>query len=139
MKDVKLEGQDRNQLKSGIFYGLSLDIQSQTKVALIVPSHMKSIIANILTRAIDTESGSVKIDGLNLKDYSLKTLRSQIYHVAIDSIIINASIKDNIALSCQNASDLQIYRAALQAQLLNFIDDFSENVRKIKEDLKRVI
>ena len=74
---------------------------------------MKSIIANILTRAVDTESGSVKIDGLNIKDYSLKTLRSQIYHVAMDSIIINASIKENIALSCQNASDLQIYRAAL--------------------------
>ena len=57
-------------------------------------------MANILTKAIDIETGSVKIDGLNIKDYSLKTLRSQIYHVATDSLIVNASIKENIALSC---------------------------------------
>ena len=70
--------------------------------------------------------------------------------MAPDSVILNASIRQNIALSRQNASDIQIYRAALQAQLLNFIEDdfdFFEpgktneiaRAKKIKENLTGVI
>ena len=61
MKDVKLGDMERHQ-----FGGLNIDIKAQSKVALIVPSHRKSIIADILTRSIDIENGRVLIDGQNI-------------------------------------------------------------------------
>ena len=61
MKDVKLGDMERH-----LFSGLNIDIKTQSKVALIVPSHRKSIIADILTRSIDIENGRVLIDGQNI-------------------------------------------------------------------------
>jgi len=102
----------------------------------------KSTITNLLLRFYDIQSGSINIDGVDIKDYNVKNLRRQIGYVMQEPILFNQTIKDNILYGQLNATDEQVYKSAEQANALSFIESNFEDLGKeeksqrIKNDLK---
>jgi ATP-binding cassette, subfamily B, putative efflux pump len=80
----------------------------------------KSTILQLLMRMYDVSSGEVNIDGTNIKDYSLSSLRNQMGIVTQDNFLYSSSIKDNIKLGKPNATDEEVELAAKKA----FADEF---------------
>mmetsp|Transcript_9979 Transcript_9979/g.13565 ORF Transcript_9979/g.13565 Transcript_9979/m.13565 type:complete len:215 (+) Transcript_9979:90-734(+) len=90
----------------------------------------RSTIAHLLRRFYDLDIqqyGAIKIDGQDLKNYSARVLRSSIQHLPQEPVILDVSIRDNIAIGRSDASDEQIYRAALLANATSFIEDVESN------------
>jgi subfamily B ATP-binding cassette protein MsbA len=68
----------------------------------------KSTIANLVTRFYDVNKGEIKIDGINIKDLTKKSLRNLMGLVTQDSILFNDTIKNNISLGKENATEVEI-------------------------------
>jgi len=81
----------------------------------------KSTILQLMMRMYDVESGEVKIDGVNIKDYSLSSIRNQIGIVTQDNFLYSSSIKDNIKMAKLDATDEEIIEAAKKAYAHDFI------------------
>ncbi len=102
----------------------SLEIPKGKTVAFVGQSGSgKSTIANLLTRFYDVNEGSIKIDGVNIKDITKKSLRGLQGLVSQDSILFNDSIKNNILLGVQDKSEEEILGAANIANAHEFIKD----------------
>ena len=105
--------------------GVSFDVQAGESIAIIgTTGSGKSTIANLLCRMYDTTAGSVKVDGLSIKDYSLSTIRGNIGYVPQDVFLFSESIADNISFGNQKLSEAQIRQAADHADLTENIDRF---------------
>ncbi len=92
------------------------------KIALVGASGGgKSTLVSLLLRLYDPQQGQVLIDGHDIKDYTLESLRGQISIVLQESILFAASIKDNIAYGCVDATDKEIIMAARLANAHDFI------------------
>ena len=98
-------------------------ISAGSKIALVGHSGCgKSTITNLLLRFYDVKSGSIKIDGNALEDYSALHLRKQIGYVMQEPILFNRTIKENILYGKQDATNEEVYRAALLANATGFIE-----------------
>ncbi|MEP5363690.1 MAG: ABC transporter ATP-binding protein [Reichenbachiella sp.] len=105
--------------------GVSFNVEAGESIAIIgTTGSGKSTIANLLCRMYDTTSGSVKVDGLSIKDYSLSTIRGNIGYVPQDVFLFSETIADNIAFGNQKLSEAQIRQAADHADLTENIDRF---------------
>ncbi|MDD3154426.1 MAG: ABC transporter ATP-binding protein [Victivallaceae bacterium] len=83
----------------------------------------KSTIANLLARFYDVNSGRVLIDGVDIRDYSIASIRQQIGIVSQDTILFNDTIANNISYGCPDASREMVIQAAKEANAHNFIMD----------------
>lgn len=83
----------------------------------------KTTIANLLARFYDCDSGSILIDGMDVRDIRIADLRSMVGIVSQDAVLFNDTIADNIAYGMPDASREQIIEAAKQANAHNFIVD----------------
>ena len=83
----------------------------------------KSTIANLVARFYDVDSGAVRIDGVDVRDYTLDSLRRTIGVVTQDAILFNTTIAENIAYGKPDATQAEIEEAAKQANAHNFIVD----------------
>ena len=102
------------------------------KIAVVGPSGAgKSTIASLLLRFYDIEGGKILVDGKNINDYDLETLRGNMSIVPQDVILFGGTIKENIAYGKPNATDEEIVLAATQANALNFINGFPEQFETI--------
>jgi subfamily B ATP-binding cassette protein MsbA len=100
----------------------TLEVPKGGTVALVGQSGSgKSTIANLVTRFYDVDEGQVAIDGIDIKDLTKKSLRGLIGLVTQDSILFNDSVKNNIALGKENATDEEIIAAAKVANAHEFI------------------
>ena len=100
----------------------NLKVEKGHTVALVGQSGSgKSTIANLVTRFYDVNEGEILIDGVNIKDISKKSLRGLMGLVTQDSILFNDSVKNNIALGKEDASDEEIIAAAKVANAHDFI------------------
>lgn len=81
----------------------------------------KTTIANLLPRFYDINKGVIKIDGIDIKDVTLKSLRQKIDIVLQDTYLFKGTIKDNICYSKMNASDEEIVTASKKARAHYFI------------------
>jgi len=86
----------------------------------------KSTIANLILRFYDPIDGSVNIDGTDVRRYTLTSLRDQIAIVLQDSVLFNASVRDNIAYGRLDASEEQIIAAAKASNAHAFIERLPE-------------
>jgi len=102
----------------------SLKIKKGQTVALVGQSGSgKSTIANLLTRFYDVTDGTISIDGINIKDMNLQSLRGLMGLVTQDSILFNDTIKANIALGKLDATDDEIIEALKIANAFEFVKD----------------
>jgi ABC transporter fused permease/ATP-binding protein len=102
------------------------------KIAIVGPSGTgKSTIASLLLRFYDIESGEILVDGKNIYDFDLETLRGNMSIVPQDVILFGGTIKENIAYGKPDATENEILLAAKQANAFNFIESFPEKFETI--------
>jgi subfamily B ATP-binding cassette protein MsbA len=107
----------------------SLEVSKGKTVALVGQSGSgKSTIANLLTRFYDVQEGIIKIDGIDIKDMNLKSLRDLMGLVTQDSILFNDTIKANISLGKPEATDDEIIEALKIANAYEFVKDLPEGI-----------
>ena len=101
---------------------ISIDIPAGRSIALVGPSGSgKTTICSLLPRFYDVTSGSITVDGKDIRGLTLKSLRSQIGMVQQDVYLFDGTIKDNIAYGKPGASDEEIIKAAKCASIHDFI------------------
>ncbi len=111
---------------------LSLKVLPGQKVALVGASGGgKSTLVSLLLRLYDPQQGKVLIDGHDIKEYTLDSLRKQISIVLQESILFATTIKDNIAYGCVEATDKEIEMAARLANAHDFIVALPEGYNTI--------
>ncbi len=107
---------------SRVLKGVSFSVPSGGSVALVGPTGAgKTSIINLLCRFWDPDSGSIRVDGREVADLSLATLRSNMAIVLQDAFIFSRSVADNIRLG-QDLSMEQVRRAADMVQVTPFIE-----------------
>ncbi|WP_396634176.1 ABC transporter ATP-binding protein [Maribacter sp. R86514] len=107
-----------------VLKNFNLTVEKGKTVALVGQSGSgKSTIANLVTRFYDVNEGEISIDGNNIKDLSKKSLRGLLGLVTQDSILFNDTVKNNIGLGKENATDEEIIEAAKIANAHDFIMD----------------
>ena len=105
----------------------NLHIPAGTKVAIVGSSGAgKSTLSRLLYRFYDINSGSIQIDGQDIRNVTLESLRRAIAIVPQDTVLFNTSIRENIAYGNPQASDVQIDRAIKMAHLENFINSLPQ-------------
>src|SRR5271169_6834969 len=112
----------RYRPETPVLSGIELRVPAGTKIAVIGPTGAgKSTLLGLLPRFFDPSAGVVEIDGVNLREYKLKSLRSQISMVLQPPLIFPLSVRDNIAYGRPGAPDAEIERAARLARIHDFI------------------
>lgn len=107
----------------------SLTIPKGKSVALVGQSGSgKSTLANLLTRFWDINAGSIKIDNEDIRNLDLHSLRNLIGLVTQDSILFNDSIKANMLIGNENASDEDIIAALKVANAYEFVKDLPQGI-----------
>ncbi len=110
-----------------VLQDFSLEIPKGKTVAFVGQSGSgKSTIANLITRFYDVNKGSIKIDGIDIKDISKKSLRDLQGLVSQDSILFNDSVKNNILLGVEDRSEEAILEAATIANAHEFIKELPQ-------------
>jgi ATP-binding cassette, subfamily B, bacterial len=106
---------------------VDIHVEPGTMVALVGPTGAgKTTIINLIARFYDPTSGVIKIDGTDIRQFTQKSLRSQISFVLQDTVLFSGTIWDNIAYGCPDASHSQIVKAAEAANAMEFIDKLPE-------------
>lgn len=112
-----------------VLKNFNLDIPKGKTVALVGQSGSgKSTIANLLMRFYDVEEGKISIDGTDIKDIQLISLRDQLGLVTQDSIMFNGTISDNLRIGKQNASDQEVIEALKIANAYEFVQNLPNGI-----------
>jgi len=107
-----------------ILDGINLKIPKGSLVAVVGETGSgKTTIANLIARFYDVDSGSVTIDGIDVRDMTIKSLRKNIGIVTQDPILFNESIAQNISYGNPDATAAEIEEAAIKANAHKFIID----------------
>lgn len=110
------------QKERKIINNISFSVNPGEKVAIVGPSgHGKSTLMKLLFRFYDVDSGSILIDGQDIKNVTLQSLRSAIGVVPQDTVLFNESIFENVRYGNPSASDEDVLRAIKLAHLDEFI------------------
>ena len=86
----------------------------------------KTTLTRLINRIFDASSGRILVDGIDVKEWSLESLRSQISTIEQDIFLFSRTLKENIAFGHAEASQKAIERAAQEAQAHEFISEFPE-------------
>lgn len=112
-----------------VLRNLNLKIASGEKVAVVGSSGAgKSTLASMILRFYDPNEGVIKLDGKDIRDYTLHDLRKQIAYVPQEILLFGGTIRENIAYGKLDASDEEIIEAAKQANAWEFLQNFSEGL-----------
>jgi ABC-type multidrug transport system fused ATPase/permease subunit len=104
--------------------GVSFTIKPSQFVGIVGPTGGgKSTVVSLIARFYDPTSGGIKLDGIDLRDYKLRSLRDQIGYVLQDTVLFRGTIRENIAYGRPNADWDQIEEAAKLANADEFIRD----------------
>ena len=124
IENINFRYEDENVLSN-----FSITVPKGKTIALVGQSGSgKSTIANLLTRFYDVQEGSIKIDGIDIKDMNLQSLRGLMGLVTQDSILFNDTIKNNILLGKENATDEEIIEALKIANAYEFVKDLPNGI-----------
>ena len=111
---------------------VNLEVKKGEIVALVGSSGSgKTTMVNLLTRMYDVEEGSILIDGVDIKDFSLNSLRDNIAVVSQDTFLFNDTIKMNIMTGNRKASEDEVISAASSAYADNFINNLPNGLNEM--------
>lgn len=112
-----------------ILRGISFEVPAGNSVAIVGPSGAgKSTISRLLFRFYDVQSGSITIDGQDIRDVTQPSLRGAIGMVPQDTVLFNDTLAYNIRYGRTDASDEEIIKAAEMAQIGEFIRTVPEGL-----------
>ena len=124
--DCELGDDGQNRVRPVIDH-MNLSIKPGETIALVGPSGGgKSTTCSLLPRFYDVQSGSITIDGQDVRDVTQESLRRAIGIVQQDVYLFDGTIRDNISYGRPDASDEDIAAAAQQANILEFIESLPE-------------
>jgi ATP-binding cassette subfamily B protein len=107
--------------------GFSLHVRSGETVAIVGRTGSgKSTVARLLTRFYDVDAGAVSIDGHDVRDLTLASVRHHVGVVLDDPFLFSASVRDNIAYGKPDATLDEVVAAARAAQAAEFVDQLAE-------------
>lgn len=105
-----------------VLNGIDLSIKSGETIAFVGPSGAgKTTICSLIPRFYDVDSGVISIDGIDIRNMTQQSLRSQIGIVQQDVFLFTGTIKENIAYGNLDATDEEVMAAAQKAHLKEFI------------------
>jgi ATP-binding cassette subfamily B protein len=112
---------------SAVLHGVSLKVAAGTSLAIVGPTGSgKSTLVSLIPRILDAEAGEVLIDGRNIREYPLETLRRQIGYVPQETFLFSTTVRENIAFGVQNATTEQIEHAAAISRIAVDVEGFPE-------------
>ncbi|GEM_PF-25600 len=121
-KDIQFENIEFAYGEKPVLHGVNLTVKAGQLVALVGSSGSgKTTLTNLLLRFYDPQRGAVRIGGLDIRDVSTQTLRSQIAVVTQETILFNETIRRNIELGRPGATEAEIEAAAKHAFAHEFI------------------
>jgi ABC transporter fused permease/ATP-binding protein len=124
-KDVAFSYPSRKEME--VLKNISFKARSGEQIAIVGPSGSgKSTMAAMLLRFYDPIQGEILIDGINIKNIPLSTLRNQMAIVPQEVLLFGGTIRENIAYGKPEASMEEIIEAARQANALSFIESFPD-------------
>ena len=111
---------------------IDLEISKGQMVALVGPSGAgKSTLSDLIPRFYDATTGKILIDGTDIRDFTINSLRSRIGIVTQDSILFNDTIRANIGYGMENASEEDIIEASKAANAWEFISEMDKGLDTI--------
>lgn len=120
-KDVTFMHEEDNPILKNI----NINIESGESIALVGPTGAgKSTIVSLISRFYDINEGQILIDGIDIRDVTLKSLRQQMGIMLQDSFIFSGTIMDNIRYGNLNATDEEVIAAAKVVRAHDFIMEF---------------
>jgi len=122
-KDIRIENITFSYITGReVLNDYSIDVKKGQTVALVGQSGSgKSTIANLLTRFYDIQEGAIKIDGVDIRNIKLKSLRGMIGLVTQDSILFNDTVRNNMLVGRPEATEEQIVDALKIANAYEFV------------------
>lgn len=108
-----------------VLNNISLTIHPGETIAFVGPSGAgKTTLGALLPRFYDVSDGQIKIDGTDIRDYTLPTLRESIGTVQQDVFLFSGTLRDNVAYGKPDATDAEVYDAIEKAQLKSLVDGY---------------
>jgi ATP-binding cassette, subfamily B, bacterial MsbA len=121
--------------KGAVLRNINIEIAPRTTLAIVGKSGSgKSTLVSLLLRFYDPQSGSVLLDGVDLREYRLTDLRNQVSLVSQDVVLFNDSIRNNIRFGMTNATPEAVVEAARAAYVLEFADELPEGLDTVVGD-----
>lgn len=115
------------EAKREALYDIDLHIDSGLTVGILGGTgSSKSTLIQLIPRLYDVTSGSVKVGGLDVREYDIKTLRDSVSVVLQKNVIFSGTIRENLKWGNENATDEQIIEACKLAQADDFINSFED-------------
>ncbi|HIT54675.1 TPA: ABC transporter ATP-binding protein, partial [Candidatus Galligastranaerophilus intestinigallinarum] len=112
-----------------VLKNINFEVKKFETVALVGNSGGgKSTIVNLLPRFYDVKSGSIQIDGVDIRDFTLSSLRQNISEVFQDNFLFSGTIKDNILMGKFDATDDEIQNAVKLAHLDEFLEHLENGI-----------
>lgn len=113
--------------KPPVLKNLNLNIKAGETVAFVGPSGAgKTTICSLIPRFYDVDEGQITIDGIDIRDMTVRSLRKQIGIVQQDVFLFTGTIRENIAYGNLEATDEEIIEAARKAHMLDFINELPD-------------
>ena len=115
-----------------VLKNINLEVKPGKIVALLgAPGSGKSSLVNLLPRFYDVDSGRVTIDGIDVRDVDLESLRRNIGMVQQDVFLFTTTLRENIAYGDENAPMEKVHQAAKVAQLYDHIESLDEGFETV--------
>jgi len=120
-KDVEFNYPSRKNVT--VLKKVSFQIEKNKKTAFVGESGSgKSTIVALIERFYDPNSGMISIDGVDLKEYNLSSIRKNMGYVGQEPVLFSGTVKENLLFGKEDASDAEIIEALKQANAFSFVD-----------------